>query len=48
MTYEGNHRSRRVMEKLEMSHDSKDDFDNPHPQLADSWLKPHVLYRIGS
>jgi RimJ/RimL family protein N-acetyltransferase len=40
-----NHRSRRVMEKLGMRRDPKDDFDNPrmpegHP------LRRHVLYRI--
>ncbi|MEZ4749899.1 MAG: GNAT family N-acetyltransferase [Bdellovibrionota bacterium] len=45
LTYTGNHRSRRVMEKLGMVYDPKSDFDNPHPQLVDSWLKPHVLYR---
>lgn len=40
-----NERSRRVMERLGMTHDSADDFDHPllppgHP------LRPHVLYRI--
>ncbi|MCB0417043.1 MAG: GNAT family N-acetyltransferase [Bdellovibrionaceae bacterium] len=45
MTYAGNHRSRRVMEKLGMIYDPTADFENPHPSLVDSWLKPHVLYR---
>jgi RimJ/RimL family protein N-acetyltransferase len=40
-----NCRSRRVMERLGMTHDPADDFDNPrvppgHP------LRPHVLYRL--
>lgn len=40
-----NRRSRRVMEKLGMKHDLKDDFD--HPKVPDaSSLKRHVLYRI--
>jgi RimJ/RimL family protein N-acetyltransferase len=46
MTYRGNHRSRRVMEKLGMAHDPKDDFDNPHPALEGTVLVPHVLYRL--
>lgn len=46
LTYVGNHRSRRVMEKLGMTYDAKDDFQNPHPLLVDSWLKPHVVYRL--
>jgi RimJ/RimL family protein N-acetyltransferase len=40
----GNERSRRVMERLGMSHDPGDDFD--HPSVADGPLRPHVLYRI--
>ena len=37
--------SRRVMEKLGMSHDSKDDFE--HPKLPPEHpLRHHVLYRI--
>lgn len=41
----GNERSRRVMERLGMTHDSADDFEHPlvpsgHP------LRPHVLYRL--
>jgi 3-dehydroquinate dehydratase/shikimate dehydrogenase len=40
-----NLRSRRVMEKIGMTYDPKDDFD--HPRLAeDSPLRRHVLYRI--
>lgn len=43
-TAEQNMRSRRVMEKIGMHHDPKDDFD--HPKLAEnSPLKRHVLYR---
>ena len=42
-----NHRSRAVMERLEMRHDPADDFDYPalpegHP------LRRHVLYRLGA
>lgn len=45
MTAVGNSRSRRVMEKLGMTHDSRDDFD--HPRIPDGHpLKRHVLYRI--
>jgi RimJ/RimL family protein N-acetyltransferase len=41
----GNLRSRRVMEKLGMTHDPADDFD--HPSLAPGHpLRRHVLYRI--
>jgi RimJ/RimL family protein N-acetyltransferase len=44
-TATGNTRSRRVMEKLGMTHDSSDDFD--HPLLAVGHpLRRHVLYRI--
>ena len=40
-----NLRSRRVMEKLGMSHDPRDDFD--HPNLAEGHpLRRHVLYRL--
>lgn len=40
-----NMRSRKVMEKIGMRHDPKDDFD--HPKLPDGHtLKRHVLYRI--
>ena len=41
----GNANSRRVMEKLGMTHDPVDDFD--HPNLAPGYpLLRHVLYRI--
>jgi ribosomal-protein-alanine N-acetyltransferase len=40
-----NLRSRRVMEKLGMTHDSADNFD--HPSLPDGHpLRRHVLYRL--
>jgi RimJ/RimL family protein N-acetyltransferase len=44
-TVPGNVRSRRVMEKVGMSHDAADDFDHPgmpegHP------MRKHVLYRL--
>ena len=40
----GNVRSRRVMEKIGMTHDAADDFD--HPGLPEGhWLRRHVLYR---
>ncbi len=43
---EANTRSRRVMEKLGMTHDPADDFE--HPDLpAGHPLRHHVLYRIG-
>jgi len=39
-------RSRRVMERIGMTHDPADDFD--HPRLAEGDpLHRHVLYRIG-
>ena len=41
----GNLRSRRVMEKLGMSHDPADDFDHPLLPL-DHRLSRHVLYRL--
>lgn len=41
-----NVRSRRVMEKLDMSHSPSDDFD--HPALPEGHrLRRHVLYRCG-
>jgi RimJ/RimL family protein N-acetyltransferase len=44
-TAAGNLRSRRVMEKLGMTHDPADDFE--HPSLAPGHpLRRHVLYRI--
>jgi len=44
-TVPDNLRSRRVMEKLGMTHDSRDDFD--HPLLPPGHrLRRHVLYRL--
>jgi RimJ/RimL family protein N-acetyltransferase len=44
-TVPGNWRSRRVMEKLGMTHDPADDFDHPNwPQ--EHPLSRHVLYRL--
>jgi ribosomal-protein-alanine N-acetyltransferase len=41
-----NVRSRRVMEKLGMTHDPSEDFD--HPALPEGHrLRRHVLYRVG-
>ncbi|MBF0194253.1 MAG: GNAT family N-acetyltransferase [Magnetococcales bacterium] len=40
-----NVRSRRVMEKIGMTHNPKDDFDHPN-LLNDDQLKRHVLYRL--
>jgi RimJ/RimL family protein N-acetyltransferase len=46
-TVPANLRSRRVMEKLGMTHDPAEDFD--HPKVAQgSPLRRHVLYRIRS
>jgi len=46
-TTTGNFRSRRVMEKLGMAHDPRDDFD--HPTLPENHpLRPHVLYRLAN
>jgi RimJ/RimL family protein N-acetyltransferase len=39
-----NERSRRVMERLGMTHDPSDDFD--HPSVPDGPLRRHVLYRL--
>lgn len=40
-----NKRSQKVMEKIGMHNDPKDDFD--HPKLAEGhWLRRHVLYRL--
>jgi len=45
LTVPANRRSRRVMEKLGMTHDERDDFD--HPLLpAGHPLRRHVLYRL--
>jgi ribosomal-protein-alanine N-acetyltransferase len=44
MTVPANVRSRRVMERLGMSHDPREDFD--HPMLPEGHpLRRHVLYR---
>jgi RimJ/RimL family protein N-acetyltransferase len=44
-TVPGNVRSRRVMEKLGMTHDADDDFD--HPGVPEGHrLQRHVLYRL--
>ena len=44
-TTEGNSPSRRVMEKIGMTHDPADDFD--HPRMAEGHpLRHHVLYRL--
>jgi RimJ/RimL family protein N-acetyltransferase len=46
-TVPANTRSRRVMEKLGMTHDPRDDFD--HPLLpAGHLLRRHVLYRLAA
>jgi ribosomal-protein-alanine N-acetyltransferase len=44
-TVSANLRSRRVMEKLSMTHDPADDFDHPN-LLEGHQLRRHVLYRI--
>lgn len=45
-TVPANLRSRRVMEKLGMTHDPCDDFD--HPRMPEGHpLRRHVLYRLG-
>ena len=43
-TTEKNLASRRVMEKIGLRHDSKDDFS--HPKLPGHPLEKHVLYRL--
>lgn len=40
-----NGRSRRVMEKIGMTHDPADDFDHPNLPVGHP-LRPHVLYRL--
>jgi RimJ/RimL family protein N-acetyltransferase len=42
-----NVRSQRVMERIGMTHDPRDDFNHPAVPV-DSPLRPHVLYRIGA
>ena len=39
-----NVRSRRVMERIGMTHDPEDDFD--HPRVDDERIRRHVLYRL--
>ena len=41
----GNRRSRAVMERLGMTHDRDDDFDDPD-EASDSPLRPIVVYRL--
>jgi RimJ/RimL family protein N-acetyltransferase len=43
-TAAANHASRRVMQRLGMSHDPADDFD--HPAVPDGPLRRHVLFRL--
>lgn len=45
MTVPGNVRSRRVMDKLGMTHDPAGDFDHPRVPVG-SPLRRHVLYRL--
>ena len=45
VTVPANLRSRRVMERLGMSRDPADDYDD-HPALPEGPLKRHVLYRL--
>ena len=42
-----NLRSQRLMAKLKMSHDIKDDFEHPKLPIGHR-LRPHVLYRLNS
>ena len=44
-TFEGNHRSRNVMQKIGLKHDEKDDFLHPRLDSKHPLLK-HVLYRL--
>jgi RimJ/RimL family protein N-acetyltransferase len=44
-TVPGNLRSRRVMEKLGMTHDPAEDFDHPDFPVGHP-LRRHVLYRL--
>jgi RimJ/RimL family protein N-acetyltransferase len=46
ITVVGNQRSRRVMERLDMSRDPAEDFDFEHPRIPPGHpLRRHVLYR---
>jgi RimJ/RimL family protein N-acetyltransferase len=44
LTVPANQRSRRVMERLGMTHAPEDDFD--HPRIAEGPLRRHMLYRL--
>jgi len=44
-TVPANVRSRRVMEKIGMTHDASDDFDHPHLAVGHP-MRRHVLYRL--
>ncbi len=44
-TVPGNKRSRRIMERLGMTHTGSDDFNHPYFEEGHP-LKPHVLYRL--
>ena len=46
-TTTGNHRSRRVMEKIGMQYDTSGDFESPRVKEGHP-LRQHVLYRIGN
>lgn len=46
-TYVGNDNSRRVMEKIGMTHDEADDFDHPRVPVGHR-IRRHVLYRISA
>jgi RimJ/RimL family protein N-acetyltransferase len=46
MTAVANERSRQVMRRLGMDHDSADDFD--HPLVIDPRVRRHVLYRLSA
>jgi len=46
-TAKTNERSQKLMQRLKMTHDPKDDFE--HPKLSPGHpLRPHVLYRLTS
>jgi RimJ/RimL family protein N-acetyltransferase len=47
MTTRANERSRRVMERIGMTRDPREDFEHPGVSLGDD-LRPHILYRITS
>jgi RimJ/RimL family protein N-acetyltransferase len=47
LTAVGNERSRRIMEKLGMSHNADDDFDHPDVPAGHP-LRRHVLYRLAA